>query len=190
MEDTHLRCLLHRLLACLAIALFCQPLMAQNFERYRPLDPSRLQNAVPSVPDQPVPERNQDDRALVERLDAVILVDAAGKLSSDAAIDELNGLHVKFGDLDSLAYSAGIKRIADRHLGKALSLRSINVLARDIARYYKDRGQPIVDVQIPEQRITGGTLQLVIVETRIGRVMIQPGSVFAPAELDRWIQDT
>ena len=190
MEDTYLRCLLHRWLACLAIVLFCQPMLAQNFERYRPLDPSRLQNAVPSVPDQPLPEQNQDDRALVGRLDAIILVDAAGKLSSDAATDELDGLHVKFDDLESVAYSLGIQRIAERHLGKPLSLRSINVLARDIARYYKDRGQPIVDVQIPEQRITGGTLQMVIVETRIGRVMIQPGSVFAPAELDRWIQDT
>ncbi len=166
------------------------PVSAQNFERYKPLMPADSSSDLPQIPEPDLPAASNDDRVLVNHLNAVIILDHADKVSIDPSTEELHGVSYQFDQADSLVFSSGIRNIVGNYLGKALSLRSINQLARDIAKHYQQCGQPIVDVQIPEQRITGGTLQIVIVETRIGRVMIQPGHVFSCREIDRWIECT
>ncbi len=178
-------------LALLAIAI-SNTSQAQNFERYRPLDPSRLPNttAPETVPAPDLPAANQDDRLLIDCLQAVVVVDRADKVSLDPRIDDLHGLQYNVAAEDSLVFSDSIRNILHAHIGRPLSLRSLNQLARQISKVYRDGGQPIVDVQIPEQRISGGTLHLVIVESIIGRVLIEPGCVFSCDELDRWIDCT
>lgn len=164
---------------------------AQNYERYRPLGPSDLPpSGAAEIPEQKLPPANLDDRILVNCLDAVVIVDHSEKVSLDETIDQLEGLHYEFDRSNSLVFQAGIKGLVDSHLGKPLSLKSLNQLARQIARQYKACGQPIVDIQIPEQRITGGTLHLVIIESKIGEVLIKPDCVFDCVELDRWIDCT
>lgn len=56
--------------------------------------------------------------------------------------------------------------------------------------YYRKCKQPIVDVLIPEQRITGGVLHLVVIESRIGAVKIKPGDHFSCDQVGRWIERT
>ena len=163
---------------------------AQNFQRYKPQEIPARPERKSDIPASDLPAENQDDRALVDRLDAVILVDDSSRILMDESIDSLEGLHLKFSASDSIVHRSDIRKIVNRYLGQPISLRNINHLTRDIIKYYQQCGQPIVDVVVPEQRITGGTLQIVIVETRIGRVMIQPGSVFECQELDRWIACT
>ena len=46
-------------------------------------------------------------------------------------------------------------------------------MTREIISVYEQCGQPIVDIQIPEQKITGGTVQIVIVESRIGAIKVK-----------------
>ncbi len=67
---------------------------------------------------------------------------------------------------------------------------SILDLAREIHQHYRKCKLPIVDVQIPEQRITGGTMQLVVIESRIDRVRVQRGCYFDCEEVSRWIACT
>lgn len=181
-----LRCLI----AVQAFALCATTACAQNFERYRPLSPPNVSRELSQIPEQDLPPTNLDDRVLVEVLNAIIVLDHSDDVSLDSSIDDLTGLSYKFAQSDSLVFSKGFRNRVQGHIGQTLSLRSINQLARDIATYYKDSGQPIVDVQIPEQRITGGTLQIVVVETSISAVLIQPGSVFCCDELNRWIECT
>lgn len=177
-------------LSMLLLSLCCSAANAQNFERYKPLDLSKTPLTEPQIPDTPLPPSSQDDRVLIDCLDAVVLVDQGDKISLDPSIDELTGIQHDFVNGESLVYSDGMRNLVFRYLNQPLSLRSLNQLAREIAAFYRREGQPIVDVQIPEQRITGGTLYLVIVESVIGRVMIQPGHVFDCKELDRWIACT
>ncbi|MCA9065876.1 MAG: ShlB/FhaC/HecB family hemolysin secretion/activation protein [Planctomycetaceae bacterium] len=164
--------------------------VCQNFERYRPLTPQTVPGSPALVPQGDLPAGSQDDRVLVEKLEAVILLDSVAKVSADPAIDELTGLSVQFGTTNSLAYGAGIHQIVNRHLGEPVSLRNVNQLTREIAQYYQRCGQPIVDVVLPEQRITGGTLQIVVIETRIGGVFIDRGCEFSHEELNRWLECT
>ncbi|MCA9061101.1 MAG: ShlB/FhaC/HecB family hemolysin secretion/activation protein [Planctomycetaceae bacterium] len=175
---------------CCILVADSPPGVGQNFERYRPLTPDHPASSSPGIPQREPPPATQDDRVLIDRLDAVILLDSADRVSTEPAIDELTGLSHQFTARDSLVYSNGMHLVVQRHLGQPISLRRINQLSREIAQYYHRNGQPIVDVLIPEQRITGGTLQIVIIESRIGQVFIERGCEFDREELNRWIECT
>ncbi|TWU60019.1 Heme/hemopexin transporter protein HuxB precursor [Rubripirellula tenax] len=137
-----------------------------------------------------MPERVEDDRVLVESLQAVRIVDDAGKIVTDESIDSLEGVHYDFDEADSLVYKSAICAIVHGHLGRPITLRSVNELSRDIIKKYRDCKQPIVDVVIPEQRITSGTLHLVVTESRIGKVKVQPGCYFDFESTAKWIEST
>lgn len=189
MTDRKLRRLSIAVAAVILLSLVADESFAQT-QRIRPLEvPSRTDEPA-KIPKQDLPADSQDDRVLVEKLEAVMIVDAAEKVSLDPSIDSLEGLHLKIAAGDSILHRSGTNQIVNRYLGKPISLRNINQLNRDLIKYYQSCGQPIVDVVIPEQRITGGTLQIIVIETRIGRVMIDPGCVFDSNELDRWIECT
>jgi len=169
---------------------FAEPSRAQNYERYKPQDFSKLRSDAPEFKNEKLSNVAGDDRILVERLDAVILVDNSIKIRTDSDIDAIEGLHHDFAASDSLVFTHQVQSIVDRYIGGAITLRNLNQLSRDLILLYRKCGQPIVDVIIPEQRITGGTVQLVVVETRIDKVIVKPGSTFECDELQRWIEST
>ncbi|TWT98969.1 Heme/hemopexin transporter protein HuxB precursor [Neorhodopirellula pilleata] len=172
---------------------FCSSVSAwgQAYERYKPLD-------VPSVPrapvDIPTPERpaegSQDDRVLVGALEAVVIVDDDEKIATDDSIDSLTGIHYDFVASDSLVYRSEIRNLIEAQIGQPITLRRINQLSRDIIDVYRKRKLPIVDVLIPEQRITTGTLHLVVIESRVGRIRVESGDHFRCEETARWIRCT
>ncbi len=137
-----------------------------------------------------MPQVEGDDRILVDRLDAVLILYSADNIKVDPSIDDLEGVLVDFDAHDSLVYRVGIQQIAQRYIGRPISLRNVNQLARDIILRYRECKQPIVDVQILEQQITGGTIQQVIIETRIDRVKVESGCYFRCNEIQRWIECT
>ena len=175
------------LATCVWVAGVCS---AQNIERYMPLDIGAQSPLVPDLPEAKLPEVAGDDRELVAALFAVVIVDDAEKVSKEPAIDELRGLHHDFDESNSLVYGHGVRKIVDRYLGQPVTLRRINQLARDIHLHYRKCKQPIVDVLIPEQRITGGVLHLVVIESRIGKVRVKPGDHFHCDQITRWIDCT
>ena len=165
------------------------PLMAQNYERYRPrvlappaVNSPRLQDAPPQV--------SGSDKELLERLDAVIVYDHADAVQPEESFEDLEGIVVRFPDSSSIVHSGAFHRIVDSHIGLPVSLRSVNQLSRDIIDLYRRNKQPVVDVLIPEQKITGGTLQIVVIEARIGRVTVKGGCYFDPCKVSRWIECT
>lgn len=163
---------------------------AQNIERYMPLDLGALPPTSAELPTEKLPEVAGDDRVLVDELRAVVIVDHADKVSKEPSIDDLRGLHHDFDEPNSLVYGSGIRKIVESYLGQPITLRRINQLARDIHVLYRECKQPIVDVLIPEQRITGGTLHLVVIESRIGKVRVKLGNHFECDQIHRWIDCT
>lgn len=146
----------------------------QDFERYRPLpiDPPAL---APSIPRAPVAPATGSDEELVDRLDAVIVLDHPDQVDATDAFADKEGLVPRVLAVDSLIYSPAFSSIISRYLGGPITLRRLNEMSREIILLYRRAGQPVVDVIIPEQKITGGTVQIVIVESRVGRVIIREG---------------
>jgi len=190
MEDSAPRAIVCGLLMVVVLLTGRSPALAQNYERYKPRTLPETSQPQPEIPKQDLPESTEDDRVLVERLDAVIIVDDVSKISMNPEIDELAGLHRKISDSSSLVHRREVDTIVNRYIGQSITLRQINLLTRDLIRLYQRCDRPIVDVLVPEQRITGGTLHVVVIEARVGRVLIEPGCVFECDELDRWIECT
>jgi len=59
------------------------------------------------------------------------------------------------------------------YIGKPVSLASLDSMVKDTIRAYRASDRPVVDVLVPEQDITSGVVQLVVVEGRLGAVRVQ-----------------
>ena len=64
------------------------------------------------------------------------------------------------------------RAILQPYLGKPVTMRSISLMIRDTVAYYQSKDRPVVDVFVPEQEITGGVVQLLVVEARVGQVKV------------------
>lgn len=163
---------------------------AQNYERYRPL----TVNPAP-LPAKPVQQERLEpvdgsDKVLVEGLKGIIFVDANDRVEPEDAHEGQDGISYRFDDGTSLVYGSGVENIVNGYLGGPVTLRRLNQLSRDIILYYRRCGQPVVDVAIPEQKITAGVVQVVVIEPRIGSVTIRDGCYFDAEDLCPLVQCT
>jgi len=58
-------------------------------------------------------------------------------------------------------------------VGSSLTLGGLNQMVRDAVIAYRKSDLPVVDVLVPEQEISSGVLQLVIIEGRLGDVLVE-----------------
>lgn len=162
---------------------------AQDFERYRPRTfPHSNQGSAQFGNNQN--QAQGSDKVLVKRLDAVKILDSAKKVNATDAAADARGVSINFEDKTSLVYSDEFRTIVNGYIGGPISLRRLNQLSREIIQFYRKSDQPVVDVQIPEQKITGGTVQIIIVESIIGDVIMESGPYYDPDILKRWISST
>lgn len=61
----------------------------------------------------------------------------------------------------------------ESRVGSPLTLGGLNQMVRDAVVAYRRSDLPVVDVLVPEQEITSGVLQLVIIEGRLGDVLVE-----------------
>lgn len=69
-----------------------------------------------------------------------------------------------------------VAAVLDSHIGSSLTLGELNQMVRDAVVAYRRSDLPVVDVLVPEQEITSGVLQLVIIEGRLGDVLVEGAS--------------
>jgi len=149
----------------------------QDFRRYRPQTlPVPL--VTPNVPAQPIDPPSGSDEILVEKWDAVLIVDAADKVLPLDDFADLEGVHFDVDDRSSLVFQRDFRSLVGKYLDGPITLRALSELSREIIVFYRDRGRPVVDVAVPEQKITQGTVQIVVIEPRIGRVFVSGADWF------------
>lgn len=56
------------------------------------------------------------------------------------------------------------------YLGKPVTMTSLAELTRSIVAFYRDHDRPVVNVYVPEQSITSGYVQVVVVESKIEKI--------------------
>jgi hemolysin activation/secretion protein len=67
------------------------------------------------------------------------------------------------------------------YLGKPLTLNGLNEILKKVVLYFRSTDRPVVDVYVPEQDISSGTVQVVIVEGNLGTVR---------TEGNKWFKDS
>ncbi|MEO9591206.1 ShlB/FhaC/HecB family hemolysin secretion/activation protein [Rhodopirellula bahusiensis] len=181
------------LAGCIAAATFISngtDARAQNYERYKPLTVPSQPLAQPRVQPERLEPVQGSDKVLVEELAGIIVLDHNDKVDAEDSHEGTMGIQHDFDDSTSLVYGNGVQSILNRYIGGTVTLRRLNQMSRDIISYYRKRGQPVVDVVIPEQKITSGVVQIVVTESRIGTVKITDGCHFEAEDLCRWVECT
>lgn len=173
----------------IACSLLPTTVWSQNFERYRP------QTIPPAPIEEPDLHPDPDvvtgsDKQLLEQLDAVIVYDDENEVEPQESNKELVGIIDRTMRSSNIVHSAAFREVVRQSIGQPVSLRSLNQLSRDIVDLYRRNKRPIVDVLIPEQKITGGTVQIVVIESHVDRVMVEGGDYFEPLLLTKWIERT
>lgn len=175
--------------ALVAALTYSVSAFGQNYERYRPQTIAPVAPSTPTL--QSAPEAvSGSDKELLKSLDAVIVYDDADAVQPQESNEDAAGLILNFPDRSSLVHSAAFRSIVQKHIGQPVSLRSLNQLSRDIILLYRKNKQPVVDVVIPEQKITGGTVQIVVTESKIARVVVKGGCYFDPGMVGKWVECT
>lgn len=75
----------------------------------------------------------------------------------------------------------------EARLNKPLTENGLNFLIELILAHYDEQGYPVVDVVVPEQDISKGTLVLEVIEGRVGKVGLQKSKWFKATLLGRGI---
>jgi hemolysin activation/secretion protein len=105
--------------------------------------------------------------SLVGRLRGVVLVPTPG----DVVLSGIPGVEGVWHDLEDFPPRAG--NAINAYIGQPVSLASLDAMVKDTIRAYRASDRPVVDVLVPEQDITSGVVQLVVVEGRLGAVRVQ-----------------
>jgi hemolysin activation/secretion protein len=112
---------------------------------------------------------------LIESLNAIVIHPASEFVQVPAA--EVQGIQI---DDDNLFRDSSVfKAMLERYLGKPLSVSELDYLVSEIIVHYRERDYPLVDVALPEQDITEGVLQIVVVEAEIGNVAVTGNRYFS-----------
>lgn len=117
------------------------------------------------------------------RLNTVLLTALKGigfvtSLEDAKAMGDVGGV-VAPDDLPLLSTSDFQTEVASKYLGQPVSLASIHALNRDVVSFFKKKGRPVVDVIVPEQDITSGTLRLIVLQGRLGSVTVEGNKYFS-----------
>lgn len=74
---------------------------------------------------------------------------------------------------DGVILPENVAAVFERYLGQPMSLASLNQMVKEAILAYRKADLPVVDVLIPEQEVTGGTLQLVVIAGRLDNVIVE-----------------
>jgi hemolysin activation/secretion protein len=134
-------------------------------------------------PSEPVVSTNagavaNTDQVLIEKLKALVFV--PNPASINAAGLEANGVVLKGVTVPG---RPRFVQLASTYLGQQITGKKLNTLISDIILFYRNHDRPVVDVIVPEQEITNGVLQVVLLEGKVGAVTVTGNRWFSSDEI-------
>lgn len=113
---------------------------------------------------------------LIPSTQGVILVSKASDIMT-SGMGHIRGLQIKDlkipGDLEELK-----KILEPLFLNKPLTQTLLIEIKRQIILYYRNHDHPVVTVEVPEQDITEGVVQLIVIEGKLGQVICKGNKWF------------
>tara|TARA_R110002096_G_scaffold45372_9_gene121905 strand:+ start:5926 stop:7788 length:1863 start_codon:yes stop_codon:yes gene_type:complete len=107
------------------------------------------------------------DELLVNQLLGVVLLPTPGEVRMDGW-PGVEGIWHDFED-----FPAPVGHSLQKYIGRPVSLSSLDRMVRDVIIAYREGDRPVVDVLLPEQDITSGVIQLVVIESQLARIRVE-----------------
>ena len=115
-------------------------------------------------------------RQILSNLKGVVLVDRPAAVRKRGA----KGSGVT---ADPSVFPASVVATAGRYLGRPMTFGDLDDLSRDLVLAFRDADRPVVNVVIPEQELTGGVLQVVVVVGRASALKVEGASADLAARM-------
>ncbi|CAO3439084.1 ShlB/FhaC/HecB family hemolysin secretion/activation protein [Azospirillum doebereinerae] len=159
----------------LLLGLSAIPAGAQDWERVAPKQPPANPPAeAPALP-APGPALPPGDQVVTPALTGLLFVPGGAAVKRGGA-DTRGVAAVGLDLLDDPAFRAQM----EPYLGKPLTFDGLNAISRATVLWFREHDRPLVDVVVPEQDVTSGSVQIAVVEFRVGSVA---------AEGNQWFSD-
>ncbi|NNE93726.1 MAG: ShlB/FhaC/HecB family hemolysin secretion/activation protein [Verrucomicrobiales bacterium] len=107
------------------------------------------------------------DSVLVDQLLGIVVLPRPG----DVRAEGWPGVEGIWHDFDDFPKEVG--EVMQGYLYQPVSLASLDEMVRNIIIAYRNSDRPVVDVLLPEQDITSGVVQLVVIESELGDIRIE-----------------
>jgi len=156
------------LLAALAMAALAQgQSQSQSFQPVAPKQPEKTGEGKVVNQAEGKPLSGQaDSEVLVGHLKGIFLLSDPKQVRHEGVTSPRA---VEPGDV-TLAKSPDFDAAIQPYIGQPVTMQSLAELTRSIVAFFRDHDRPVVNVFVPEQSITSGFVQVVVVISRVEKV--------------------
>ena len=140
---------------------------AQDFQTIGPKQPPRegAGHIVNDEKSKPL-SGHADNEVLVGRLHGIVLLSNASQVQA-RGID--SGPAIEPGDV-AFGRLPDFKEAIQPYLDQPVTMQSLAKMTRAIVAFYRANDRPVVNVYVPQQSITAGYVQIVVLESRVESV--------------------
>lgn len=151
----------------------------QDFQQIAPKQPPK--SAPGKIVNEAPPKTflGKGGEVLVAKLNGIVLLSDPKQVQAKGIA---NGKGVDASKVP-LANRPSFKDAVNSYLGKPVTMTSLAELTRSMVSYFREHDRPVVNVYVPEQSITSGVVQIVVVESRVGTVGATGAKWFSNTDL-------
>ena len=157
-------------------------LRAQDYRHVapKPVTPVATPGPVTSgAPGQP----EEDKQVVLPKLKGVVFVPSPKDVAANGT--QASGVELRHVTVPApKQFEAKVQS----YIGRPLTHGKLNALINDVIAFYRAHDRPIVDVIVPQQEITNGVVQLVLLEGRVGTVSVAGNRWFTTRELGGYVR--
>lgn len=173
----------------LTLSLLTTTLFSQNFERVKPKEPTEFQGdqgiSYPSTEDSK--KLSNGDTVLIPELKGVIITDKKRHFSEEETARAIGG-----AEAINVQVPGTIKHfdamLRNEFITRPLTKQRLVDLKQEVLHYYRRWGRPIVTVEIPEQKISNGVLEIIVIEGKLGKITVEGNKYFKDRTLVNYIR--
>ena len=151
---------------------------AQDLRQIQP-EPVPPQVEAPQAPDitpeKPALPGPADETVMVEALKGLVFVSSAQQVISEHPVpkDGIDASEVPMLGSDDA------RKVFDPFIGQPVSMASLNRLVSSLYLFYIQQDLPFVSITLPEQDITDGVVQILVIEGVVGQIDIEGARYFS-----------
>jgi len=166
----------------MAVACLAMPVRAQDFSREGP-KPVPPVAAPGTVANGTTAKADEDGQILLKKLKGVVFVPSPHDVAAGGV--EAHGVVLKGVVVPA---PKQFPACVEPYLGHTLTHGKLNTLIADVISFYRKHDHPIIDVIVPQQEITNGVIQLVLLEGHVGSVTVSGNRWFSSKELASYVR--
>jgi len=131
--------------------------------------PAKIQPPAPT-------SQPQGNQVIVPQLQGLVFIDSPDKVRQTSTAHGVDVSQIAL--LNSPSFTAA----ASAYLGKPLTLSKLNEICQFVVVYCRGIDRPVVDAIVPQQDVTTGTVQILVLQGHVGKVRAE-GNRFFPSKM-------